>query len=91
MQRDPHSFPDECTRCKKPFEDSHPWALGVVDFHTPKGGSPDWETGRSFICALCIIAVAEVLCPSVTGKPSWTAEKDQVIAEIRNYQRGRGK
>lgn len=89
MEGNPHVVPELCTRCKKPFADAHPYALGVVDFHTPSGRTGDWETGRSFICALCIIDVAEVLCPSVTGRAAWISEKDQVIAEIRNYQRNR--
>jgi hypothetical protein len=86
----PNVPPEVCSRCEKPFEDSHPWALGVVDVHTPLAPA-DWQTGRTFICAACVPVLAEFLVPAQCDRPGWTAEKDQYNAHVRAYQESRRK
>lgn len=85
---DPNKVPDDCSMCGNPFEDAHPYALAVVDVHTPQGGH--WETGRTFVCAACIVPLAEFLCPGQADNPRWTSEKDQYMANLRNYQKKKG-
>jgi hypothetical protein len=87
---DPYKVPKYCMRCKRPMEGVHPFAIGVVDLHTPTGPGMSWETGRIIFCALCLIDVSEAIVPNIKQLPRWISEKDQTVAEIKAHMRENG-